>query len=93
MILKQNLDILNYYFYSVLQKREIIICKYYLISLQIKLSNTRIDEIEIFDLLGRTRKRNTSSSTSLFIDDLLSGFYLLKVRFEVKQRVMKFEKR
>lgn len=54
--------------------------------------NTEIQKIVVYDVTGKQIKYKEGNETSIAIDDLKSGFYLLEVTINDKKQVKKFIK-
>ena len=62
--------------------------------LNISLENTsEIQKLVIYDVTGKQVKLQEGNTTSIFVEDLKSGFYLLEVTIDGKKEVKKFIKR
>lgn len=60
--------------------------------LQVESNNLAIEGVEIIDIYGSVYAKQSLTGSSVFVGDLPKGFYLLKVKFEGREKVMKFEK-
>jgi alpha-tubulin suppressor-like RCC1 family protein len=61
--------------------------------LNISLENTsEIQKVVIYDVTGKQVKVQEGNTTSIFVEDLKSGFYLLEVTIDGKKEVKKFIK-
>jgi len=61
--------------------------------LNISLENTsEIQKVVIYDITGKQVKFQEGNTTSIFVEDLKSGFYLLEVTIDGKKEVKKFIK-
>ena len=63
------------------------------VSNQLNISTTyEIQKVVIYDVTGKQVKLQEGNTTSIFVEDLKSGFYLLEVTIDGKKEVKKFIK-
>ena len=55
-------------------------------------NNSEIQKVMIYDVTGKQMKLQEGSTTSIFVEDLKSGFYLLEVTIDGKKEITKFIK-
>jgi sugar lactone lactonase YvrE len=55
-------------------------------------NNSEIQKVVIYDVTGKQVKLQEGNTTSIFVEDLKSGFYLLEVTIDGKKEVKKFIK-
>lgn len=56
-------------------------------------NNSEIQKVVIYDVTGKQLKLQEGNITSIFVEDLISGFYLLEVTVDGKKEVKKFIKK